>query len=137
LGRLVTFIYFPDESLAALRHAATKSVCLHTAERDLFGCHHGHIGKHILNQWRLPLILENNVCFHHDPMDAPEPAAAALLHVADLLVNALGVGTSGERFVPPLDPKAWEAAGLSTGCFEMITTQAINQFNTLEFLLQA
>lgn len=137
LGRLVTFIYFPDEALAVMRHAATKSLCLHAAEKDLFGCHHGHIGKYILNQWRLPLILENNVCFHHDPMDAPDPAAAALVHVADLLVNALGVGTSGERFVPPLDPKAWEAAGLSAGCLEMVITQAVNQFNTLEFLLQA
>jgi HD-like signal output (HDOD) protein len=137
LGRLVTFIYFPDEALAVMRHAATKSVCLYAAENDLFGCHHGHIGKYILNQWRLPLILENNVCFHHDPMNAPDPAAAALVHVADLLVNALGIGTSGERFVPPLDPKAWEAAGLSAGCFEMVISQAVNQFNTLEFLLQA
>jgi HD-like signal output (HDOD) protein len=137
LGRLVTFIYFPDEALAVMRHAATKSVCLHAAEKDLFSCHHGHIGKYILNQWRLPLILENNVCFHHDPMNAPDPSAAALVHVADLLVNALGVGTSGERFVPPLDPKAWEATGLSVGCFEIVITQAVNQFNTLEFMLQA
>ncbi|HEX5681255.1 MAG TPA: HDOD domain-containing protein [Desulfobacterales bacterium] len=137
LGRLVTCIYFPDEALAAMRHAATKSICLHAAEKDLFSCHHGHVGKYILNQWRLPLILENNVCFHHDPMNAPDPAAAALVHVADLLVNALGVGTSGERFVPPLDLGAWEATGLSADCLEMVSTQAVNQINTLEILLQA
>jgi putative nucleotidyltransferase with HDIG domain len=137
IGRLVTFIYFPDEALAVMRHAAAKSVCLYAAEQDLFGCHHGHIGKYIFNQWKLPMILENNVCFHHDPMNAPDPAAAALVHVADLLVNALAVGTSGERFVPPLDPQAWEAAGLSVGCLEMVVTQAVNQFNTLELLLQA
>ena len=136
-GRLVTFIYFPDEALAVMQHAATTSVCLHAAETDLFGCHHGHIGQYLLNQWRLPLILENNVCFHHDPMNAPDPAAAALVHVADLLANALGVGTSGERFVPPLDPRAWEATGLPVGCLEMVITQAVNQFNTLEILLQA
>jgi HD-like signal output (HDOD) protein len=136
-GRLITFIYFPNEALAVMRHAAKTSVCLHAAEKDLFGCHHGHIGKYILNQWQLPLILEHNVCFHHDPMNAPDPATAALVHVADLLVNALAVGTSGERFVPPLDPKAWQAAGLPAGCIEMVVTQAVNQFNTLEFLLQA
>ena len=137
LGRLVTYIYFPNDAMAAMRHAAAKSICLHAAEKDLFSCHHGHIGKYILNQWRLPLILENNVCFHHDPMNAPDPAAAALVHVADLLVNALGIGTSGERFVPPLDPRAWEAAGLPAGCLEMVITQAVNQLNTLEILLQA
>jgi hypothetical protein len=59
------------------------------------------------------------------------------VHVADLLVNALGVGTSGERFVPPLDPRAWEATGLSAGCLEVVSTQAVNQINTLAILLQA
>jgi putative nucleotidyltransferase with HDIG domain len=137
IGRLVTFIYFPEEILGCMGHAARKGVSLVAAERERFGCHHGHIGKYMLHQWRLPLSLENNVCFHHEPADAPDPAAAALIHVADLLVNALGVGTSGERCVPPLDPRAWEASGLSPECFETVVQQTVHQFKTLDFLLQA
>ncbi len=136
LGRLVTFIYFPNEILACMGQAAHDRMSLSAAEKKLFGCHHGHIGMHMLHQWRLPVSLENNVCFHHEPAEAPDPASAALIHVADLLVNALGIGSSGERCVPPLDLQAWEASGLSPDCFETVVQQTLNQFTTLDFLLQ-
>jgi len=28
-------------------------------------------------------------------------------------VNAMGIGSSGERFIPPLDEKAWTLLGLN------------------------
>jgi HD-like signal output (HDOD) protein len=136
LGRLIMFIYFPDNALDVLRRAAEEPVCLFAAERRHMGCHHAHIGRYLLNQWRLPLILENTVCFHHEPDEAPDPVPAAIVHVADILVNALGIGTSGERLVPPLSPKAWESLELAPSCFDMVVHQALNQLNTLEFLLQ-
>ncbi len=136
LGRLVTFIYFPKEIMACMGQAARDRMSLSAAEKKRFGCHHGHIGQHMLHQWRLPASLETNVCFHHEPTEAPDPAAAALVHVADLLVNALGIGSSGERYVPPLDPQGWEAAGLSADCFETVVQQTLHQFKTLDFLLQ-
>jgi len=35
-----------------------------------------------------------------------------VVHVADHLVNAMGIGSSGEQFIPPLDEKAWAVLGL-------------------------
>lgn len=135
LGRLVLFIYFPKEALQVLRHAHHTSACLYGAEKKRLGCHHAHIGKYLLNRWRLPLLLENTVCFHHEPGDSPDPVPAAIVHVADILVNALGIGTSGERLIPPLNAQAWAALELSTSCFEVVTKQAVNQLDTLAFLL--
>jgi HD-like signal output (HDOD) protein len=136
LGRLIVFIYFPEEGLDAIRYAASQSICLHVAEKRRMGCHHGKLGQYLLNQWRLPLILENTVCFHHDPTDAPDPIPAAVVHVADVLVNALGIGTSGERLIPPLNPKAWESLDLPVSCFEALVNQTANHLDTMEFLLQ-
>jgi len=136
LGRLILFIYFPDETLGVLRHALGNATCLHTVEKKRLGCHHAHIGKYLLNRWRLPLILENTVCFHHEPEESPDPIPAGIVHVADILVNALGIGTSGERLVPPLSVKAWEALELPASCFEVVVKQAVNQLNTMELLLQ-
>jgi len=135
LGRLILFIYFPQEALGALGHAGQHSACLYQVEKKRLGCHHAHIGKYLLNRWRLPLIIENTVCFHHEPEDAPDPVPAAIVHAADILVNALGIGTSGERLVPPLNARAWEALELLPSCFEVVTHQTVNQLNTLEFLL--
>jgi HD-like signal output (HDOD) protein len=135
LGRLILFIHFPREVLGALGYAGEHSACLYQVERTRLGCHHAQIGKYLLNRWRLPLIIENAVSFHHDPEDAPDPVPTAIVHVADILVNALGIGTSGERLVPPLNARAWETLELSPSCFEVVTHQAVNQINTLEFLL--
>jgi HD-like signal output (HDOD) protein len=136
LGRLMVCIEFPGVALDAVRYAASHSICLHVAEKERMGCHHGQLGRYLLNQWRLPLMLENTVCFHHDPTDAPDPLSAAVVHVADILVNALGIGTSGERLVPPLNPIAWEALDLPVSCFEPLVSQTVHHLNTMEFLVQ-
>jgi HD-like signal output (HDOD) protein len=136
LGRLILFIYFPGEMLDVLRDGLENSTCLFMTEKKDLGCHHAHIGKYLLNRWRLPLIMENTVCFHHEPEQSPDPIPAGIVHVADILVNALGIGTSGERLVPPLSTKAWEVLELPTNCFEVVVKQAVNQINTMEFLLQ-
>ena len=46
------------------------------------------------------------------------------MHLADIMANAVGVGSSGERFVPPLDAGAWEVIGLSANVLEVIMKQA-------------
>lgn len=135
IGRLILFIYFAEEALRCLRRARQTSDRLHRVEKKLLGCHHAQIGKYLLNRWRLPLFIENTVCFHHEPADAPDPVPAAIVHLSDLIVNALGIGTSGERLVPPLEARAWETLELSPSCFEVVIHQAVHQLNTLEFLL--
>jgi HD-like signal output (HDOD) protein len=135
IGRLILFIYFPEEALGALRQARHTSERLYRVEKQRLGCHHAQIGQFLLGRWRLPLIIENTVCFHHEPANAPDPVPAAIVHVADLLVNALGIGTSGELLVPPLDGRAWETLELSPSCFEVVVHQTLHQLDTLEFLL--
>jgi HD-like signal output (HDOD) protein len=105
-------------------------------EKDHLGYHHAHIGKYLLNRWRLPLIMENTICFHHEPEQSPEPVPASIVHVADILVNALGIGSSGERLVPPLSSSAWESLELPVACIEVVVKQAINQLETMDSLLQ-
>jgi hypothetical protein len=58
------------------------------------------------------------------------------VHLADIMVNALGLGSSGERFVPPLDYKAWDNLDLSPGSFETIIRQATQQLAALETFFQ-
>lgn len=136
IGRLILFIHFPTEILDILRRARRESGVLVAVEQQQLGCDHTAIGRYLLNHWRLPLMLENTVAFHHTPADAPDPVPAAIVHVADILVNALGVGTSGEHLVPPLDARAWEALDLPAGTLEVTVRQALNHLDTLAFLLE-
>ena len=136
LGRLILYSYFPEESLNILSHARSSDTLLYLQENDHLGCNHTHVVKHLLQQWKLPMVLENNIFFHHNPREAQQPVPATLVHLADIITNGLGIGTSGERFVPPLDQAAWESLGLSQTCFDVVVKQATHQFFALESVLE-
>ena len=136
LGRLVLFIYFPKESAAVLQRASDTGQLLYVEEQNLLGCDHCDIGKFLTSHWKLPLLLENNVAYHHWPSKSPEPVLTTVVHLADILVHALGYGTTGEFYVPPLDEEAWIELKLSPSCFESIVKQALHQFEALEKIIK-
>ncbi len=135
LGRLILYSYFPEESLNILSRARLSDRLLYQQENDYLGCNHTHLVKQLLQEWKLPMVLENNVFYHHRPSDAQQPIPATLVHLADVITNSLGIGTSGERYVPPLDNAAWESLGLSPTCFDVVIKQATHQFFALESML--
>jgi HD-like signal output (HDOD) protein len=136
LGRLILYSHFPEEARNILGRARSTDMLLYLQENDSLGCNHTHIVKQLLQQWKLPMVLENNVFYHHDPSEASQPVPATLVHLADIMTNGLGIGTSGERFVPPLNNEAWDSLGLSPTCFDIVIKQATHQFFALESVLE-
>jgi HD-like signal output (HDOD) protein len=136
LGRLILYFNFPEDSRNILNLSRTTNNLLYEVERDYFGCNHSHVAKHLIKQWKLPISLENNIFYHHNPSEASQPVPATLVHLSDIITNGLGIGTSGERFVPPLDTEAWDALGLSPTCFDIVIKQATHQFFALESMLE-
>jgi HD-like signal output (HDOD) protein len=132
LGRVLLYIYFPEDSLNILSYSRESDKLLYEVENEYLGCNHTHFGKHLMQHWKLPLILENNVFYHHNPSAAQHPIPSTIVHLADIIANGLGMGSSGERFVPPLDYKAWEDLGLAINVLEVTVKQSIHQFNSLE-----
>jgi HD-like signal output (HDOD) protein len=135
LGRLILYSYFPAESRSILSRARSSDRLLYQQENDYLGCNHTHLVKQLLQQWKLPMVLENNVFYHHSPSEAQQTIPATLIHLADIITNSLGIGTSGERYVPSLDNTAWESLGLSPSCFDVVVKQATHQFFALESML--
>jgi HD-like signal output (HDOD) protein len=136
IGRLIIYQYFPDQAMALLSLAAKSDNILYQQENRLLGGNHSLIGKYLLKEWQLPFELENNIFFHHNPSAAHDPANAAIIHLSDIMVNALRLGSSGERFVPIFDDKAWDILDISPGNFEMIIQHAIHQLVPLESFFQ-
>ncbi len=136
LGRLILYLYFTEESRNILSRSRHNNKLLYEEEHDYLGCDHAQVGKQLMEQWKLPPILENNVLYHHMPSKAQQPIPAAIVHLADIMVNSLGIGSSGEKLVPPLDTAAWECLDLPLSCFDTIIGQATHQFYALESILQ-
>lgn len=136
IGRLVIYRYFPDQAMTLLSLAATSENLLYQQENTFLGRGHAFIGKYLLREWNLPLELENNIFFHHNPSAAHDPVRATIIHMADIMVNALSLGSSGERFVPFFDDKAWGNLDMSPSSFETIIQNAIHQLVPLESFFQ-
>lgn len=136
IGRLIIYQYFPDQAKALLNLTSTSDKLLYQQENSLFGGNHTLIGKYLLKTWKLPLELENNIFFHHKPSEAHDPIKAAIIHLADIMVNALRLGSSGERFVPTFDDKAWDNLDISPSILETIVRHTIHQLVPLESFFQ-
>jgi len=136
IGRLIIYQYFPDQAKTLLSLSATSDKLLYQQENSILGGNHTLIGKYLLKTWKLPLELENNIFFHHNPSAAHDPIRAAIVHLADIMVNALWMGSSGERFVPNFDDKAWDSLDISPSIFETIIQHAVHQLVPLESFFQ-
>jgi HD-like signal output (HDOD) protein len=135
LGRLILYIHFPKESHNTITRSRNRSKLLFKEETDYLGCDHAEVGKQLLKQWKLPLIIENCVFYHHHPSEAQQKIPATIVHLADIVVNSLGIGSSGEKFVPPLDSAAWENLEFPISSIEKVIGQATHQFKALETIL--
>ena len=135
LGRLILYIYFPDESRSILARSRNHNKLMHAEEKAYLGYDHAQLGVQLMKQWNLPQILENNVLYHHNPSKAGQTVQATIIHLADIIANSLGIGSSGEKFIPALDDNAWENIDLTPTSFETIIGQATHQFHALESIL--
>ncbi len=114
IGRPIMYMRVPAEAQAAVNQSLETGVPLYESEHAVLGFDHTHVGQALLDQWKLPLSLREPVAHHHFPGRALRfPIETAVVHVADLIANALRLGSSGEPGVPPLAAGAWETIGLS------------------------
>jgi len=112
IGRILIYKHFPREGKETLLKARKMGRLLCSTEMEILGFDHAQIGGTLLKRWLLPPTLEVAVGDHHQPVGSKHAVEASAVYLADLLVNALRIGTSGERYVPPLLPEVWSKLGL-------------------------
>lgn len=120
LGRIIIYKHLPRQGRETLLRARRTNCLLRFSEFETLGFDHTQIGGMLLRKWALPFILEQAVEYHHEPFRSKHPLEATIVHIADILINALGLGTSGERFVPPIIPEVWTDLRLPTEMFAKI-----------------
>ncbi len=129
IGRPIIFMRAPLESASALLEASQTGQPLFEVEQKLLSFHHGAVGAALLERWRLPAALVECAAWHHAPRLASRfPGETAVVHVADIIANALQLGSSGEHRVPRFDPAAWETVGLSPSVLPGLLKQLEFQF---------
>ncbi|MEW6664679.1 MAG: HDOD domain-containing protein [Thermodesulfobacteriota bacterium] len=127
IGRLLMYNYTPNQARIAILEARRSKRLLHDVERQIMNLEHASLGAMLLKKWQLPVSLENITRHHHTPTKSSDPFEPSIVHLADLIITALGIGSSGETFVPPLDTRAWELTGLSPNVLSQDVKQVDRQ----------
>ena len=135
IGRLILYSYVPIHARNALIKARQDDDLLHNSEHEILGFDHSTIGGLLLKKWKLPVSLENSVKYHHSPQESKDPLEPAIIHLADIMTNAIGRGSSGERFVPALNPDAWRSLELSPNILSSTIKQMERQIEEIIQLL--
>ena len=115
VGRLVLFSQAPKVAEQVFDLYRTERLLLREAEQRVLGYDHQQIGEALVHLWQYPAPLVQAIAWHHRPVSGDIVSIeAAIVHLSDHLVNSLQLGSSGERYVPPVQMKAWEALRFST-----------------------
>ena len=125
IGRLVLLLRIPAVADDILRERNESKRLTHLVERDFLGFDHAELGAALLRAWRLPAFYAEAVGCHHGPCSATAyPTEAAVVHVADIITNALRFGDSGGHFACPLDEIAYAHTGLAQSSLESLVDRA-------------
>jgi len=135
VGRLVLFSHAPRAAKQVFELYRKEPMLLTQAETRVLGFDHQHLAAALLENWKYPPSLIQAVAHHHNPTHCREAnLEACVVHVADHLVHALQMGSSGERFVPPLDAQAWETLGLTTDALATVVAGVEDQIDAVREL---
>ncbi|MFH1081637.1 MAG: HDOD domain-containing protein [Pseudomonadota bacterium] len=129
IGRLLLYQYASADMGRLLVQARLDGSLLYKLEYENMNCDHTTVGGCLVKKWKLPAMLEDIVSFHHAPQKSQNGIETTIVHISDIMTNAMGVGSSGEAFVPPLDIPAWEKLGLSEHTLTSTIRQMDQQMN--------
>ena len=130
VGRLFIFKHLVDEARKLIMQCKSSGSLLFKEEIEEFEFDHAQVGHELLKRWNIPGNIQEMVAYHHDPIMAKTyPIEASTIHVADIIVHSMQIGSNGEKFVPPLDTRAWSLLQLQPSMISPIIDQMDRQFD--------
>lgn len=134
IGKLVHSQYLSEQFTAVLTLAARERLTIAAAEQAVLGFSHDQTGGLLVQHWKLAPAIQRAVAYHHAPAvvdHLPLTLHEHVVHCADLVSFALGLGSSGSHRIAPFVPLAWELLRLAPGHLAEVVTATKQEFSRL------
>jgi putative nucleotidyltransferase with HDIG domain len=116
VGKVILALMFPEEYDRAVKESERSSTAIFDTERKHFSETHAAVAGWLSEKWHFPKKLCECMANHHRPqVSALAPLETSIVHMADILVKARGIGFSGDNIVPEVNPRACELLSLTEG----------------------
>ncbi len=113
VGQLWLLRFNAERFLAAWKHALAHETGIEEAERERFGTDHSTIGAWLAEHWALPADIVAAIRCHHEPDAAVAGSLVPIVHVAEVLSNALDLAGRKENRVISISSAACRTLGLT------------------------
>jgi putative nucleotidyltransferase with HDIG domain len=121
IGKLIHDEYFGPDFRRACDLAVQQGILLREAEEQIMHFTHDQSGGLLVKQWNLHPRLIAMVASHHEPSKVREyQREVGVIHLADILCRAKGMGSGGDNKIPLVDHPTWDALGLTLGDVEQV-----------------
>ncbi|MFA6412205.1 MAG: HDOD domain-containing protein [Syntrophales bacterium] len=113
IGKAILVLEYRTEYEKAMEGAAEGKIPIFEAEKEVFSDGHAEVAMWLAEKWRFPRNLVEVIAYHHRPsLSQIAPMETAIIHVADIIVRARGIGFAGDFYVPDLNTQAFDLLGL-------------------------
>ena len=105
-----------------------------SAERAVLGVDHTEVGSAMAVAWKLPTAVADVARLHHAPGEAPagtDRVLIDLVHAADALAHALGLGRDAGELARAVDPGAEERLGIRARFLERVAGKSVDEIREL------
>ena len=112
IGQLWLYDFNSQAYRACWQQARTHASGIESIEREHFGVDHSTIGAWMAEYWALPQGIVDAIQGHHAPDAAQATPLVSLVHLAEVLSNALDLSGRDENRVTSLSSAACDQLGL-------------------------
>jgi len=134
IGSLAMYQMLPERSQLALERHRDSDKALDETERAVFGCDHAAVGAALMTSWSLPPFLREAAAKHHSSTARGHTPATAVVHLADLLVQTLDLGSNGEQRLSRVSPDIRECVGLQPGALASVADEVLSLLGGIQSL---
>ncbi|MEA3486554.1 MAG: HDOD domain-containing protein, partial [Thermodesulfobacteriota bacterium] len=135
IGKVILILEFPKKYEIAMNDTDAKGITIFESEKNHFVTNHANVGSWLAEKWHFPPNLIDTIKYHHEPDRSKNaPLETAIVHLADILVRARGLGYAGDPFVPALNPAAFESLELTETDLREILEEMEDSLNITEEL---
>ena len=139
VGKIVEDQFMHDEFSVMIQACRKKNLSMLAAENTVLGFNHQDIGFLLAKKWNLPDTVANVLRYHNRvrTKTCPEDALpiVSIVHIADILVRALQIGSGGDPFVPELNQECWDFLGLKKSQIEIIMDETQSHYKEMAGLM--
>jgi len=138
IGKIVFFVYFPEEYSKVLEAEDINTGPLHLVEKKVLGLDHAEMASLIMKHWNFPDIISIPISYHHEHESCPRDHLdmCMIINAANYICHISEIGHSGNQSTEKTE-EAFSALGLNNEDIGSLVENLKSEQEEIEGFLQA